>query len=303
MRLTAAIVAAALLSACTVETKQGPVAWEDVTGRPETFPTTWPQVAGRPESFSTTWASIADAPATFPTTWAQVAGRPATFPAAWAELAGVPSTFPTTWAQVEGRPVTFPVDTAVVQARVTGGCSDGAAIAAIGADGAVTCAPRLVTVQLPPATWAGFQCAVISQGFALGGYAVPGIRFQPAGTCTGVRRASTTLTIPHELPAGPRRFRVQAVVTQPLVTGAATLELEWAVPTAGSGAGATACVGSATLSVPALPSVQAMTTLEFDFRADPRLCGGPGSPLVLFFDRTDAGSGELLVGAVHAVFE
>lgn len=192
----------------------------------------------------------------------------------------------------------------MVQARVTGACADGAAIAAVGADGTATCAPRVVTVQLPPATWAAFQCAALNPAYAsLGGLSVPGIRFQPPAGCTGVRRASTALTVPHELPAGPRRFRVQAIVSQPVLTGAAVLSLGWRVPTAATGVGAIACSGSATLDVPALPSVQAMTTLEFDFRADPALCGGPGSPLVLSLDRTDAGAGELVVDAVHAVLE
>lgn len=277
MRPHAIAAAALLLAACTREPAAPTVAWEDVTARPETFATTW----------------------------AQVAGRPATFPSSWAELAGAPATFPSSWAQVEGKPAAFPVDPAAVQARVGGACAGGAAIAAIAQDGTVTCAAvRPVTVQLPSSAWTAFQCAVLDPGYGgAGGASFDGLRFKPSGGCAGVRNANTALFVPAELPAGPRPFRVQAVVTQPAVTGAARLSLGWRVPTAASGVGAVACAGSLAVDVPALPSVQDMTTLEFDFRADPALCGGPGSPLVLSFSRSDANAGELVVAMAHAVFE
>jgi hypothetical protein len=62
-------------------------------------------------------------------------------------------------------------------------------------------------------------------------------------------------------------------------------------------------VGSQSVTVPALASVQAMAPVEFDFRADPSLCGEPGAPLVLSITRTDGAANPATLHAVHAVFE
>lgn len=240
-----------------------------------------------------------------PIAWDGLAGKPATFPTTWAQVADPPATYATTWDQVAGKPSTFPVDPASVQQRVTGTCGAGSAVTRVNQDGTVACGSSPATVPLPPSTWAPFQCASVSNVYGLGGLSVPSLRFQPAGGACGLSStAQTSLTIPYELPSGPRPFRVRAIVSQSLATGAGSLYLSWRVATAAAGTSAFACNGARTVTVPALPDVQAMTTVEFDFRTDPALCGAAGDPLVLSLSRgSDAGTNDLVVRNVHVVFD
>ena len=249
-------------------------------------------------------------PATFPASGGDLSGVPTSFPSDWSAVANRPAAFPTEWSLVAAKPAAFPTDPTLVQARIAGACAEGAAISAVNQDGSVTCAPpgatagpRAVTVQLPPPTWAVFQCASLSSASGLAGLALPGLRFDPAGACGTVRTASTAIAIPAELSDGPRPFRVRAIVSTLVVPTPVTLSLQWRIATAGAGVGAFSCVGSRTVTVPQLPSVQAMANVEFDFTADPALCGGPGDPLVLMLERTDPSASPVFVHAIHAVLE
>jgi hypothetical protein len=282
-----------------------PADWADVAGKPVSYPTTWAEIADAPFSFPSSWSQVSDKPATFPGTWAEVSGKPTSFPTTWANVTGTPASFPSAWADVAGKPSTFPVDPASVQLRVTGTCSAGSAVTQVNQDGTVACGSRPATVPLPPTTWAPFQCASVSNVYGLGGLSVPSLRFQPAGGACGLlSTAQTSLTIPYELPSGPRPFRVRAIVSQSLSTGAGSLYLSWRVATAAAGAAAFGCNGARSVTVPALPDVQAMTTVEFDFRTDPALCGAAGDPLVLSLSRgSDAGTNDLVVRNVHVVFD
>lgn len=294
-----------LFAACTKDSSSEPVAWDGLAGKPATFPTTWAQVADPPATYATTWDQVAGKPVSFPTTWAEIADPPLSFPSSWSQVSDKPASFPSAWADVAGKPSAFPVDPASVQLRVTGTCSAGSAVTQVNQDGTVACGSRPVTLPLPPSTWAPFQCASESNVYGLGGLSVPSLRFQPAGGACGLlSTAQTSLTIPYELPSGPRPFRVRAIVSQSLSTGAGSLYLSWRVATAAAGASAFGCNGARTVTVPALPDVQAMTTVEFDFRTDPALCGAAGDPLVLSLSRgSDAGTNDLVVRNLHVVFD
>jgi hypothetical protein len=239
--------------------------------------------------------------------WDEIAGKPSSFPSDWSAVANRPASFPTEWSVVAGKPAAFPTDPALVQARIAGACADGTAISAVNQDGSVACAAagagRPITVQLPAPTWAVVQCASVPTSIGLGGVIVPAVRFDATGACGTVRLAGTGIAIPAELPAGPRPFRVRAVVSTLDAPAPVELSLEWRVATAGAGAGASACSGSRTVVVPQLLNVQAITTVEFDFRGDTALCGAPGDPLVLMLQRTDAAASAVAVRAIHAVFE
>ena len=114
----------------------GPVAWNEVTGKPDTFPPAthqhaqtdiaglgqalagkadavhghgWSEVTGKPTSYPPAahahgWAEIADKPASF---------TPATHAHGWSEISGKPADFPPTahghaWGEVTGKPATYP---------------------------------------------------------------------------------------------------------------------------------------------------------------------------------------------------
>lgn len=292
--------------------------WDQVSGKPLSFPADWADVTGKPGSYPTTWADIADPPLSFPSSWSEVTGKPITFPTSWNDISYRPSSFPTSWADVSGKPgyfqstwalvalkpTTFPVDPAAVQSRVTGTCAVGSAVTQVNQDGTVTCGSRPATVPLSPQEWTLFQCAKVSTIYGLGGWSVPSLLFQHTDAACGTNgTAQASITIPWELRSGPRPFRVRAIVSQSLATGPLTFALSWNVAGAVSGPDAMACYGSSTQTIPALASVQAMTTLEFDFRTSAALCGAPGDPLVLSLQRTDAGTNDAVVRNVHVVFE
>lgn len=282
-----------------------PADWADVTGRPSSYPTTWAEIADPPLSFPSSWGQVADKPASFPSAWADVSGKPTSYPTTWTDLSGAPSTFPSAWSTLSGRPSTFPVDPTAVQTRVTGSCDVGSAVTKVNQDGTVACASRPATVQLSTSGWTFFQCAAESTIYGLGGWSAPSLVFKHAdgATCGMNGSAQSSLTIPLELTAGARPFRVRAIVSQSLSTGPVTMSLSWNVPTAVSGTGAQACYGSTVVAIPALASVQAMTTVEFDFRGNGSLCGAPGDPLVLSLQRTDSGTNDVVVRNVHVVFD
>ena len=87
----------------------GPVAWEDVTNKPETFaPAThshaWEDVTGKPATFAPTigkTATTAKAGDYVPT-YAEITGKPATF---------APETHSHDWAEITGKPATFAPET------------------------------------------------------------------------------------------------------------------------------------------------------------------------------------------------
>lgn len=83
----------------------GPVAWTDITGKPDDFPTTWDDIDSIPSTFPADWSDISNVPADFPTTWTDVTGKPATFPPT--PPTGVPDGTKFwrddfTWAHVDG---------------------------------------------------------------------------------------------------------------------------------------------------------------------------------------------------------